>query len=272
MNADAGQSRPSTTPRIADRLPGVEESNVIVRLADLTREEVAAQAGEAIAVVPIGSTEQHGPHLPMLTDTLLVEAALASALERLDADSTPFVVTPTLPFGYSDHHLFAAALSLRANTLLAVLTDVCDSLVASGFNRIFILNGHGGNVECMSLAVKELVIRHPVTAAACSYWAVGKPDGAPGHAGWFETALMLAVHPELVRGERLAEGPTDPPLFTQRDVAGLDVQGAGEWARVGGVTDDATTATGPEGARVLDSIARNLADALRWFARQDLPS
>lgn len=242
---------------------------MVLQLANLTREEVAACAEESVAVVPIGSTEQHGPHLPMLTDTLLVEAALNRALRLLDTDPMNYVVTPTLPFGYSDHHLFAAAVSLRANTLQAVLTDVSDSLVVSGFKRIFIVNGHGGNIEAMSLAVKELVLRRPVAAAACSYWALGRQPASPGHAGWFETSLTLAVHPDLVRQETLPEGPSDEPLFNQREIPGLISGRAGEWARAGGVTDDATTATAADGERLLDDIARHLEEALRWFARQD---
>ncbi|MGH3499914.1 MAG: creatininase family protein, partial [Nocardioidaceae bacterium] len=103
-----------------------------LNLAHLTCEEVAHHAADAVAVVPVGSTEQHGPHLPMLTDTLLAERLLAEALDLVGDSSSTYVVTPSIPIGCSDHHLFAAALSLRTDTLRAVLTDVCDSLVASG--------------------------------------------------------------------------------------------------------------------------------------------
>ncbi|MDN5851422.1 MAG: creatininase family protein, partial [Actinomycetia bacterium] len=139
-------------------------------LAGMTRDEVARDAPDAVAVVPVGSIEQHGEHLPMITDTFLVEAVLARALDLLADEPQTYVVAPALPIGCSDHHLFAAAVSLRTDTLRAVLADVCDSLVASGFRRIVLVNGHGGNDECVGLAVKELVLRHPVTAAACSYW------------------------------------------------------------------------------------------------------
>lgn len=247
-----------------------------LQLARMTRDEVARHAPDALAVVPVGSTEQHGPHLPMITDTYLVETVLGRALATLADDPRAYVLAPAIPVGCSDHHLFAAAVSLRTDTLRAVLADVCDSLVVSGFRRIVLVNGHGGNDECVGLAVKELVLRHPVAAAACSYWNLPTtrpehPDRVPGHAGWFETSMMLAANPDLVHGDRLTD--QDPgPLFDQSDVPGLVAQRSGEWARVGGVTDPAADATAESGERLLDGFATGLADALRWFARQDPPA
>lgn len=245
------------------------------RLAELTRDEVAQCAAGAVAVVPVASTEQHGPHLPMITDTFLVEEVLRRALVTLDDEPATYVTTPALPFGCSDHHLFAAAVSLRVDTLRAVLADVCDSLVTSGFSRIVLVNGHGGNDECVGLAVKELVLRRPVVAAACSYWNLGaaepeRPDRVPGHAGWFETSMMLAASPALVRTDRLTTLPRDP-VFDQADVPGLVVQRGGEWARVSGVTDAADDASAAAGDRLLDDLASGLADALRWFTDQSPP-
>lgn len=243
---------------------------MILQLARLTRDEVAEYAENGVAVVPIGSTEQHGPHLPMLTDTLLVEAVVRRALDRLADGPAVFVQAPTIPIGCSDHHLFAAAVSLRTNTLRAVLTDVCDSLVGSGFRRIVIVNGHGGNDECVTLAVKELVLRHPVAAAACSYWQLA--GGSPGHAGRFETSLMLAAHPDLVRTDRLPRDAADPPpVFDQQEIPGLVAQRSGEWARVGGVTDAPVDATSDDGDRRLDDLGSRLADALSWMIDRNPP-
>ncbi|MGA8114579.1 MAG: creatininase family protein [Actinocatenispora sp.] len=96
----------------------------------------------------------------------------------------------------------AAAMSIRPHTLVPVLTDLLRSLVVSGFRRLMVVNGHGGNDEVIRLAVKQVALEHPVAAAAASYWALGGPDTTqdpartPGHAGWFETALMLTHRPE----------------------------------------------------------------------------
>ncbi|WP_399880912.1 creatininase family protein [Streptomyces sp. BBFR51] len=245
------------------------------RLTELTWREVR-RAGEAgIALLPIGSQEQHAAHLPMGTDTLLAEAVVDRALDLLDRETSPpeIVRLPALPFGHSPHHLFAAAVSLSAATLGAVLDDVLDSLVTSGYRRIMVVNGHGGNDEIMRLAVKRLALRAEVTVAACSYWTLsagddtaGRPEVTPGHAGWFETSLMLAAHPGLVRTPVPARAPVDPPpLFDNPPHPGLTVERHGEWERVDGSTDDASGADAGLGGRLLDDRARGLARAIRAF-------
>ncbi|WP_019544526.1 creatininase family protein [Streptomyces sulphureus] len=254
------------------------------RLAHLTSDEVRAAAEEGIAVLPLGSQEQHAGHLPMGTDALLVEAAVdrAEALLATDADVPELVRLPTLPFGHSPHHLFAAAVSLSAQTLSAVLHDVLDSLAVTGYRRVLLVNGHGGNDEIMRLAVKRYALRADVTLAACSYWTLAegtefsdaeRPEATPGHAGWFETSLMLAAHPDLVRTPVVPRPPVDPPpLFDAPPYPGLTVERYGEWARVGGATDDASTAETATGERLLEARARGLAAAVRAFATATAPS
>ncbi|MFG2478520.1 creatininase family protein [Streptomyces fagopyri] len=246
-------------------------------LTELTWHEVREAGTHAIAVLPIGSQEQHAAHLPMGTDTLLAEAVLdrAAALLAEDPPESEPVRLPALPFGHSPHHLFAAAVSLSAATLGAVLDDVLDSLVTSGFRRIMVINGHGGNDEIMRLAVKRFALRADVTVAACSYWAItagdgggdgGRPEVTAGHAGWFETSLMLAAHPGLVRTPVAPRAPVEPPpLFDHPPYPGLTVERHGEWARVGGSTDDASAAEPESGRRLLDDRARGLARAIRAF-------
>ena len=241
----------------------------------MTWRELRARGGAAIALLPVGSQEQHGGHLPMGTDTLLVEAVVDRALALLEADGgapAEVVRLPALPFGHSPHHRFAAAVSLSAATLGAVLDDVLDSLAAAGFRRIMVVNGHGGNDEIMRLAVKRCALRREVAAAACSYWALGGSDGAgrpevtPGHAGWFETSLMLAAHPELVRLPVPARRPIDPPpLFDRPPYPGLLVERHGEWERVGGTTDDASGADPERGRRLVEERAHALARAIAAF-------
>ncbi|MET9189882.1 creatininase family protein [Streptomyces tendae] len=245
------------------------------RLTELTWREVRRAGEQGIALLPIGSQEQHAGHLPMGTDTLLVEEVLDRALAVLDQEpSAPEVVRlPALPFGHSPHHLFAVAVSLSAATLGAVLDDVLDSLVTSGYRRVMVVNGHGGNDEIMRLAVKRFALRARVTVAACSYWTLtagedeaGRPDVTPGHAGWFETSLMLAARPELVRTPVPARTPVEPPpLFDHPPHPGLTVERHGEWERVDGSTDDASGADADRGGRLLDDRARGLARAIRAF-------
>ena len=239
------------------------------RLDELTWSDVATDAAAgAIAVVPVGSQEQHAGHLPMGTDTLLAGAVLDAALETFTGDGGPSLVRlPPLPYGHSPHHLFRAAVSLSAETLLRVLGELLDSLHGSGFTRMMIVNGHGGNAEVVALAVKQFALRAPVAAAACSYWQTAATDDArkPGHAGWFETSLMLAARPELVRPPAW-DGPVEPPPLFDRPVhPGLVVERHGEWPRAGGITDDPTLADDVTGRSLLDRCGRGLAGAITAF-------
>ncbi|GAA0700052.1 creatininase family protein [Streptomyces malaysiensis subsp. malaysiensis] len=245
-------------------------STTLPHLTELTWREARTAGADAIALMPIGSQEQHGAHLPMGTDTLLVTAVVDRAAELLAGDGPPVVRLPALPYGHSPHHLFAAAVSLSASTLAAVLADVLRSLTESGFRRIMIVNGHGGNDEIMRLAVKEHALRAEGAFAACSYWSLGEAPENPGHAGRYETSLMLAAHPDLVRTPIEPHTPAGaPPLFAAPPHPGLTAERHGEWARVGGMTDDPSAARPDPGG--LTIRATELARAIRAFAEATAP-
>lgn len=248
-----------------------------LRLSDLTRDDVRELAPRATIILPTASTEQHGPHLPLNTDSSLGEAVCLRAA-KLAAAEIPVVVAPTLAFGNSGHHLVFCAISLRSSTYIDVLNDVADSLVASGFRRIFVLNSHGGNDECVKLLAKDLVLRHQVAVAAGSYWQVAeeailKAGGAgvgqlPGHSGGFETSMMMAVAPDLVRRDRMPVKDPQPPAMSALGIAkGLIVQKAGEWERVGGYSDAPVNASPEVGEALLETISRAVADAIVAFHR-----
>ena len=244
-------------------------------LPDLGWDEVVAVAPGAIAVLPVGSQEQHGGHLPLGTDTMLVEAVLDEALAMFESDEHPTLVRlPALNYGHSPHHQFRAAISLNAETLLHVVNECLDSLHTCGFRRVLVVNGHAGNTEILSLAVKQFALRAPVAAATCNYWAVGRDECgtragstvvAPGHAGWFETSLMLAVRPEVVRTAGSQPAPTHAPMFIQPVHPGVLVASSGEWERVGGLTDDPATANVRDGNLILDRRIHGLVAAIRAF-------
>lgn len=241
-------------------------------LTELTWRQTREAGRSGIALLPIGSQEQHAEHLPMGTDTLLAGAVVDRAEALLGEEGPQVVRLPVLPYGHSPHHLFAAAVSLSAATLGAVLGDVLGSLNRSGFRRIMIVNGHGGNDEVMRLAIKEFALHTDVALAACSYWSLGgaddagRPDVTPGHAGWFETSLMLAAHPDLVRTPLPVREPVQPPpLFDRPPHPGLSVERYGEWERAGGATDDPSGADGERGERLLAARAAQLAEAIRAF-------
>jgi creatinine amidohydrolase len=236
--------------------------------AEMTRDAIGRVAPDAVAVLPTAAIEQHGPHMPTLTDT-----AACGEICRLasEAAEVPVVVTPVMWIGHSHHHFpHPGVLSLSTTTFVQVLRELGDSLVRSGFRRIAIVNGHGGNDELVRVAARDIANAHPVSVAAASYWTIAWREiaplavqaghgGLPGHAGAFETSLVLALRPELVRTDAF------PPALPARDVTPAQLQSptvirAGESLGSGpGYTDDPSLASAEAGRRYLDAIVPALA-------------
>lgn len=244
-------------------------------LQELTREEARALAPRALAVLPVGATEQHGPHLPVGTDHFAVEWIARAAAARAAAEIS-VVVAPTLPFGSSHHHLpFGGTMSLGTETYYRVLRDLLESLIGGGFRRIFVVNGHGGNQELIQLAARDLALAHPAHLAAASYWTIAWDDlvaaGAtgpgrlPGHAGAFETALVLALRPDLVREPRPRRD--DAPGGDARPGARYRAESHGSWQAMDGYTDSPARATAEQGRAWLDAAAGAVGHALVEFYR-----
>jgi len=193
------------------------------RLAELTWPEVEAAlaAAPCIALVPLGATEQHGPHLAAAADTWIGDALA----ERLAIRLPETIVCPTLAFGCSREHLgFPGTLDLRPATLAAVLGDVLASLARHGFAGAFVFSAHGGNyaeLAAMLSALAAAAAPMPVFAltdltdvsAALARVAAARgiaPAAAGHHAGEVETSILMALRPDGVRGARLAVGHTEP--------------------------------------------------------------
>lgn len=248
-------------------------------LHELTRDEASARAGENLLVLPVGATEQHGRHLPLGTDSLLAEHIARAAAQDALAKA-PVLVTPTLPFGSSHHHLpFGGTASLGTERYYGALADVVESLIGSGFRRIFILNGHGGNHELVQLVARDLALRHPVNLAAASYWEIARTalieaDPAsspliPGHAGLFETSLVLAIRPSLVRELPAGLGTAERQLPTARLPYRAELHGS--WQDIAGFTDRPDLASRERGERYLGIIVPLVRDAFVEFSGMPLP-
>lgn len=248
------------------------------RFDEHTREELRLLAPDTTVVVPIGSVEQHGPHLPVSTDTEVV-THLAFRAADAAAKLVPVLVTPTLPFGLAQHHLpFGGTISFSAKVYLDMLTEIGTSLVNDGFQRIIFLNGHGGNINAAAMVADRLVYEFRLDAriAAASYWdcaadSLGELnlDGAPipGHAGTFETSCLLALQPGLVRTDRIPEAEKDlQPLAAQSAVRST-IRQPGIWQRSDGRTDDSHYASAELGRRALETIAAAVCDFIVDFHR-----
>ena len=173
------------------------------------------EAAEAVArsrtvVLPVGSIEQHGPHLPNGTDTFAAELVARAVADRLDA-----VYAPLVPYGVTPIHAgHPGTVSLRRETFEALLTDVCSELIALGVRTVVLVNWHEGNIASMNAVATDLQDRHDVTfvAAQACYVAqrLYRDDGGElTHGGGIETLAVLAHDPALVRAERAGE-PTRP--------------------------------------------------------------
>ncbi len=244
--------------------------------AEMNREQLRAAAGEALAVLPIGATEQHGPHLPTGTDYFAVET-LAREAAAVASGEIPVIVTPALPFGSSHHHfVFGGTLSLSTETYYRVLCDLVESLISDGFERIFLVNGHGGNHELAQLAARDMALKHPAKVAAGSYWTVAWADlikadahhgrRLPGHAGDFETSLVMSLRPDLVpagRPHREGVFETDPSSFERPYRA----ERHGSWKEIDGFTDSPDGATAGNGNAFRAAVVAGLARAFVEFYR-----
>ena len=239
-------------------------------LAELTREEVARVGRDGTIVLPIGAVEQHGPHLPVVTDTLHVEH-VARAAAGLVPGSHVVAVAPTLPFGASEHHVpLGGTMSLQSRTLHSVLVDLGASLAAAGCRRLFFVNGHGGNVEIMQVAARDIALAHGVHVGSCTWWTLvaDAPPRAdvpvPGHAGAFETSVVAALRPDLVRSlpaERRL--PDVEPFSAARSHVRYERPGA--LAAIDGYTDRPDLGLAEDGRSILDLASRGLADELIAF-------
>ena len=164
----------------------------------------------AVAVLPLAATEQHGPHLPTGTDSIIAEGLIRETAERV-GDRAEIVVLPVQEIGASLEHLkFAGTLSLSAAHLMEMIAAIGGSVAAAGLRKLVIVSSHGGNVAAMTAAALECRARHDVLAVTLTWMRLGLPDGLVEeaerqngmHGGLIETSLMLHFRPDLVVMER----------------------------------------------------------------------
>lgn len=192
-------------------------SDIMMERMTSPRVKEAVAAGADTALIMLGATEQHGPHLPLASDALIAEWVGTRIAARLGQTLMAPVIRP----GCSDHHMaFSGTISLRSETLKAILHDYCASLVEHGFKKIIIITIHGGNMKPMIEVAPELartfdgVEIHVMTEAEpmlASVWAVSKKHGvdplaAGAHAGEAESSMLLAGAPELTEMDRAERG------------------------------------------------------------------
>jgi len=211
-------------------------------------------------LVPVGSLEQHGEHLPVSTDSIIVERLAHVVSKRI-----PSLVLPTITYGVSFEHKPLFNISLTNSTLSSVLNEICVSLCENGFTRIVIINGHHGNMGLLQY-ISQNVER--TTSDVCSihtinYWQL--LDREFDHAGFVETSLMLAINPDIVNMGKARRGTEDHMLF--RVVTSSILNRPNSFVKIteNGVLGNPLEASPRAGKKLLKQVTEGVVNAIHQF-------
>jgi creatinine amidohydrolase len=255
--------------------------------ADLSTADFASlDPATAVAVLPVGATEQHGPHLPLAVDQALVDGIVAAALPRLPSESQVLVL-PTQAVGYSPEHAqFPGTLTLPVETVIATWVALGECVARAGVRKLLLFNSHGGQVSLLDIVARELRMRCGLIVYSCSWWNLPLGEQVNGlfsadehrfgvHAGEIETSLMLALHPERVRMPRAKNfGSTSRERAAQYPILGNGRSAKLAWAmqdyNAEGAAGNAAGATAEKGQALLQAAGQQLALLLQEIARLPL--
>ncbi len=223
-------------------------------LRDLTNTEFqkASKNKKSVAIIPVGSIEQHGAHLPVSTDSDIV-----SHIAKRIAEKTGYFLLPTIQYGISFEHHPLVNLSISPNTLKKLLVDLCVSLANNGINRIVILNGHHGNQNTLNrIPTDPKISSKKLQVVVYSYWHFMKEKF--DHAGFVETSVMLAIS-DKVQMKKAKKGLI-PENLSKKELAKLSKLANKSFVKVtkNGIWGDPTKANAKDGKKMLDEIVRSL--------------
>jgi len=252
---------------------------VVLKIDEMNREEIAEKISDSLVIIPVGAIEQHGPHLPINTDTVIIDAITSRVCDAMSAEY-PVFKAPVVSYGNSHHHFPFPTMSLKSETLISLLKDLVQSLVTFGCKNILILNSHGGNDEAIRIVARDMSRICQVSIGAASYWTIARSrlinecnvldlGRVPGHAGGFETSLMLALTPENVRLEKRPPCREDniPKVDNARRIY---VSRPNNSVGIGGYSDDARHAAKDIGEKALSIIVEEIVKTAKEYIEKKI--
>ncbi|WP_300035016.1 creatininase family protein [uncultured Roseobacter sp.] len=238
-----------------------------------------ADPARTIAIVPVAAIEQHGPHLPTGTDSMIAEGMLEE-LRRQNTTGPDICILPVQAVGKSDEHAaVAGTITLSAETALALWSDIALSVAATGIRKIVFVNSHGGNSDLLSVLVRRLRIDAGMLAVRCQWGAFGFPDGlysehelAHGlHGGDVETSLMLAFRPETVDMEAARDFRSSAETSEISPVGPVAYGWVASDLNPDGVTGEAHLASAQKGRTTAHHQVRGFIQMLRGLEKMAVP-
>jgi creatinine amidohydrolase len=253
-----------------------------IRYEELTWPEMReAISRQPVVALPFGAVEDHGPHLPISTDNVIVEALCTEAARRAPDD---MLVMPLVAYGLDEHHMdFPGTVSVDMQTLIDYVADVAASPARHGFTHVLIVNGHGSNAPIADLAARSVVLETGIVCGAMSPNAAVDPTlaeptlsemrrsgpGGVAHAGEYETAMMLHLRPDLVQMDKAVTemGQLKQTFFNWDHPEPSSLSWQDWWSRMSesGICGDPTVATAEFGQALFETTVQNLVQFVRDF-------
>jgi creatinine amidohydrolase len=242
-----------------------------------------AVAEQRVAVLPVGTIEQHGPHLPLVTDVLTASEMSRMAVERIVHEA---LLMPPVHYSFNEHHLdFPGTIAITGETIVSYVTDIGVSLAHHGFRKVLLVNGHGSNVPFLDIAARNITNRSEAICAMVSWWSlIPRPlfeelresdtPGGMAHACELETSVLLHLRSDLVQMDKARKDISfQPTEFFYWDLQTPSPVFFQEWfsrySRTGAVGDP-TLASAEKGRRFAEAVVERLVALIREFRERKI--
>jgi creatinine amidohydrolase len=254
------------------------------RYEEFTWPEIkTAVAENRVAVLPVGTVEQHGPHLPLITDVLTSSEMSRLAVER---DPSRAILLPPVYYSFNEHHMdFPGTIAVHGETIIRYVSDIGRSLARHGFRKILIVNGHGSNVPFLDIAARNITNETPAIAAMASWWSLipksliaelreSEKPGGMAHGCELETSVLLHLRPDLVQMDKAEKDISFAPTeFFYWDLEAPSPILFQEWfsrySRTGTVGDP-TKATAEKGAKFVSAVVDRMSVLIDEFRAREI--